>query len=119
MAPDQGFGIPGWFIALFVIAILVGLGTLIWRISVARKIAEGAGLDPNTATAVTLLSKDGVDAAYLASALASRTHPHAPEPSQAPRSAELRLQELQTLKDKGLVTQAEYDARRKDILGSI
>ena len=35
--------------------ILVSLGTLIWRISVARKIAEDAGLDPNTATAVTLL----------------------------------------------------------------
>ena len=30
-----------------------------------------------------------------------------------------RLQELQGLKDKGLVTQDEYDARRQEILRSI
>lgn len=119
MAPDQGFGIPGWFIAFFVFAVLVGLGSLIWRISTARKIARDAGLDPDTATAVTLLSKDGVDAAYLASTLASRSRPHPPDPAQAPRTAEQRLQELQALKDKGLVTQEEYAARRQDILGSI
>ncbi len=119
MSPDQGFGIPGWFIALFVLVALVGIGSTMWRISVTRKMARDAGLDPNTATAVTLLSKDGVDAAYLASTLASHPRLQSSEPAQRPRSAEERLQELQSLRDKGLVTQEEYDAQRQGILGSI
>jgi hypothetical protein len=117
MTPDQGFGIPGWFVAFFVLAVLASAGTFLWRISVARKIAEDAGLDPNTATAVTMLSKDGVDAAYLASTLAPRQP--SPDPTHRPKSAEERLEELQLLKDKGLVTQLEYEAQRQKILGSI
>jgi hypothetical protein len=117
MTPDQGF--PGWFIALFVLAALLSVGTWIWRISVARRIAEEAGLDPNTAAAVTMLSKDGVDAAYLASTLTSHSRPQPPPPARRPNSAEERLQELQALKDKGLVTNDEYDAQRQKILGSI
>jgi hypothetical protein len=117
MAPDHGGGIPGWFIALFIVAALVGIGTWLWRISLARQIAQDAGLDPNRAAAVTMLSKDGVDATYLASTLASR--PHSPPPGQRPKIAEERLKELQALKDKGLVTHDEYEARRQKILGSI
>jgi hypothetical protein len=119
MAPDQGFGIPGWFIAFFIFVVLVGVGSTIWRISVARRIAQDAGLDPDTATAVTLLSKDGVDAAYLASTLASRSRPQEQQPTPRPKSAAERLGELQALKDKGLVTNEEYEAQRQKILGSI
>ena len=119
MPPDQGPGIPGWFIAIFVVIVLVGIGSFIWRLSLARKIAEDAGLDPSTATAVTMLSKDGIDAAYLASTLAARSRPETSPPAQRPKSAEQRLQELQALKDKGLVTQDEYDAQRQKILGSL
>jgi hypothetical protein len=120
MTPDQG--IPGWFVAFFVLAIFVAIGTTLWRVSLARRFAEQAGLDPNTATAVTLLSKDGVDAAYLASSLSPRTPPPSapvPQPPPVPRTTEQRLQELQSLKDKGLVSQQEYDTRRREILGSI
>ena len=115
-------GFPGWFIAIFVFVIVAGIGTTVWRISVTRKMAEDAGFDRNTATAVSLLSKDGVDAAFLASALRQRTQPPAAPPatpSVRPKPAEERLQELQGLRDKGLITQTEYDARRQEILGSI
>jgi len=115
----SGPGIPGWFIGLFVLVILLGLAGTIWRISVARKMAEDAGLDPNTATAVTLLSKDGVDATYLASTLGSHTRAQAAHPTQPAKTAEQRLQELQALRDKGLVTNDEYEAQRQKILGSI
>jgi len=118
MTPDQGF--PGWFIAVFILFIMVGIGTTLWRVSVARRMAEDAGLDPNDASAVTLLSQDGVDATYLASTLASRSRaqtPHATPPP--PKTAEERLRELQALKDQGLVTSDEYDAQRQKILGSI
>jgi hypothetical protein len=119
MAPDPGGGFAGWFIALFVLVAMLGVGSTIWRISVARKMARDAGLDPNTATAVTILSNDGVDATYLASTLASRSHAQSSHPTQAPKTAEERLQELQALKAKGLVTDGEYEAQRQKILGSI
>lgn len=114
-----GSGFPGWFVALFVLTAVLSVGTWLWRVSVSRKIAQDAGLDPKTAAAVTMLSKDGVDAAYLASAIASRSRAESPPPARAPKTAEERLQELQALKDKGLVTDAEYQTQRQQILGSI
>jgi hypothetical protein len=114
-----GPGIPGWFIAIAVLMVIVGIGSFIWRISVARKLAEDAGLDPNTATSVAMLSKDGVDAAYLASTLASRSRAQPPHTTQAAKTAEQRLQELHALRDKGLVSNDEYEAQRQKILGSI
>lgn len=113
-----GGGIPGWFIAVFVLIVLLGVGSTIWRLSVARKMAEDAGLDPDTATAVTLLSNDGIDAAYLASTLTSRSHASAAQPTPS-KTTEERLQELQALRDKGLVSDAEYEGQRQKILGSI
>lgn len=93
MSPDQGLGIPGWFIALFILIAVLAVGTGIWRIMVARKIAEDAGLDPNKAAAVTMLSNDGVGAAYLASTLAARSPLQSPPPSTGVKTAEERLQE--------------------------
>lgn len=118
-AMTPGVGIPGWFIAVFILGALLSVGTWIWRISVTRKMAEDAGLDPNTATAVTMLSNDGVDAAYLASTLASQSRPQPPHPTQRPKTAEERLQELDALKGKGLISENEYEAQRQKILGSI
>lgn len=114
-----GGGIPGWFIALFILIALLSVGTWLWRISMSRKMAEDAGLDPNTATAVTMLGHDGIDATYLASTLASRSRAEAPHPTQPAKTTEQRLQELQALKDKGMVNDDEYEAQRQKILGSI
>jgi hypothetical protein len=119
MTPDSGGGIPGWFIALFVLVGVLAVAGSIWRISVARKMARDAGLDPDTATAVTMLSRDGVDAAYLASTLAAHSRQQPAQPAPPAKSAEQRLQELRALRDKGLVTDDEYEAQRQKILGSI
>lgn len=115
----QDPGIPGWFIALAVVMIMVGVGATLWRVSVARRMAEDAGLDPNTAAKAVLLSNDGLDATYLASTLASRSRAPSPLPAQPAKTTEQRLQEIQALKDKGLVSDAEYEAQRQKILGSI
>jgi hypothetical protein len=123
--PADG-GIPGWFIAIFVLVILAGIGSWLYRISVARQIAEDAGLDPDQAARVTMLSKDGMEATYLASALAQRppaTPPRvpasAPAPAPRPKTVEERLRELQSLRDGGLVSEDEFQAQRAKILGSI
>lgn len=138
-----GGGMPGEFVGFIVIAIFIGVGVTVWRVSMARDMARRAGLDPNDATAVTLMSDDGLGATYLAASLAGNRQPAPPSSGQpatdpghvvadlsgasAPADAEAtparssadRLKELQQLKEQGLVTDAEYDARRKAILESI
>jgi len=111
-------GPPGWFIGLFVIAIVVGIGMTIYRVSLARDMARRAGLDPDDATATTLLTNNGLDATYLATSLRQGQSPAA-SMAAAPKSAESRLQELQHLLDQGLITQAEYDDRRRAVLADI
>ncbi|MDQ1696438.1 MAG: hypothetical protein QOJ03_1791, partial [Frankiaceae bacterium] len=99
------------------------IGLTIWRVSTARSLATRAGLDPNEATAVTLLSDDGLGAAYLASSLRQPSQqPAVPSSATvvpAQHSAEDRLRELAGLKAQGLVTADEYDARRKAILDAL
>lgn len=103
--------VPKVFIAIFVVVALLGVATTVWRVSLARRMATGAGLDPGQATAVALLSENGVDAAYLAASL----RPAAP----AGPSVEDRLRELQRLRDQGLVTADEFETRRTAILDSL
>ena len=113
-------GVPGSFVAFGVLTLLVGLGTLAWRISLARRVARDAGLDPDRATELTLLADNGLEAAYLVGGLRPRPAEPVPPPSSATaRSAEDRLRELQSLRDAGLVTAEEYDARRTAIVDSL
>ncbi len=113
-------GMPSEFVGLFVLFVIGGIGLTIWRVALARDMARQAGMDPDQATAVTLLSDDGLDATYLASSL--RTKP-AGDPSPTPptptRTAHDRLRELEHLRDQGLITAGEYDARREAILDSL
>jgi hypothetical protein len=123
LAPDPGGGIPGWFVGLFVLIVLIGIGTTIWRVTTAQKLAQKSGMDPGLATQMTLLSKDGLDATYLAASLRGDQRPAEPagaetSPSPAPTTA-ARLEELKGLLDRGLVTQTEYDARRQAIIDSV
>lgn len=118
---DPGFadpGIPPVFIGFMVLVLLAGVATTLWRLSLARKMATEAGLDPDRATAMTMLSDDGLEATYLASSLRGQAPPPAPVPP-AGQSAEARLLELQRLRDQGLVTYEEYETRRAAIIESI
>ncbi|HEX6249586.1 MAG TPA: SHOCT domain-containing protein [Nocardioidaceae bacterium] len=123
---DPGFGavstgIPPAFLAFMVVIFVLGVATALYRVSLARRMAVESGMDPDRATAMTMLTDDGLEATYLASSL-RRPAPQVgqtPEPAAAPRSVEERLQELQRLRDQGLVTYEEYDARRQAIIDSL
>jgi hypothetical protein len=121
VAPDPGGGIPGWFVGLFVLMVLIGIGTTIWRVTTAQKLAQKSGMDPGLATQMTLLSKDGLDATYLAASLRGDQHPAGPADAEtsSPPAPAARLEDLKGLLDRGLVTQAEYDARRQAIIDSV
>jgi hypothetical protein len=67
---------------------------------------------------MTLLSDDGLDATYLAANLrGTQAANQATPPPSATTAA--RLEELKSLLDRGLVTQSEYDERRKAIIDSV
>lgn len=104
---------PGWFAALFVLVVVFGIASTVWRVSTARRMAEQSGMNPDDATAMTLMSDDGFEATYLASNLRGQT------PPAGPSSAAERLRELKALLDEGLITQTEHDERRQAILDSL
>lgn len=106
----------GLFGAFFILAVLVGIGVAVWKVSTARKLAQEAGMDPDVATGMTLLDENGLSATYLASSL--RTAP-GPVAAATTSSAADRLGELSRLLEGGLITQAEYDERRKAIIDSV
>jgi hypothetical protein len=109
-----GFGAFG---VIFVLVIVVGIGITIYKVTMARDLARKSGMDEDQATAMTLLTDDGLEATYLASNLRP---PGASTPaSTSARPVSERLAELESLHDQGLVTQAEYDERRAAILGSL
>jgi hypothetical protein len=108
-----GFGAFG---VLFVLVIVVGIGITIYKVAMARDLARKSGMDEDQATAMTLLTDDGLEATYLASNLRP---PGAGTASTSARPVSERLAELESLHDQGLVTQAEYDERRAAILGSL
>jgi len=120
---DQGNGgIPGWFVGLAVLAVVGGIVMTVWKVTTAQKLAKQSGMDPSLATQMTLLSDDGLDATYLASALRQPTpapSPDSPPPASPPATVAARLLELKGLLDQGLVTQQEYDERRAAIIGSV
>jgi len=118
---DPGFsgsGIPDAFMVFFALAFFAAIGTAVWRVWLARQMARDSGMDPGQATAMTLLSEDGLDATYLASNLRGRLDGGTVNVPPA-RTTESRLLELQQLRDQGLVTYEEYEQRRAAILDSL
>jgi hypothetical protein len=116
-----GSGIPGAVVGIGLIVLFLGVGLTVWRVSLARRIAKDAGMNPNAATAVTLLGSPGLDAAYVASAVHQRSSAPASQPPAsatpaAPRTAEERLMELEHLREQGLLSDAEYAERRQVVL---
>jgi hypothetical protein len=107
---------PPGFAFVFFLGVVLAIASAVWRVSTARRLAERSGMDPGEATMMTLMTEDGLDSTYLAANLRGQVAPPAqPRPSTVAE----RLTELQDLKDRGLVTDAEYAERRQAILGEL
>jgi hypothetical protein len=91
-------GIPGWFIALFVIVAVAGVATTIWRMSVLRS----GGLNP-------FVAREQLEA-RLNQSLRERP------PEAAERSIEQRLVELEDLHERGVISDSELTAARAKII---
>lgn len=115
-------GPPVGFILVFVLVLLGGVAITIWKVTTARRMARSSGMSTGDATAMTLLTDDGLEATYLASNL--RTPQQAPAPAPGAPAASRgttaeRLAELQSLRGQGLVTDEEYATARQKILGDL
>ena len=109
--PGAGFAV------LFVLAALVGIAITVWKVTTARRLARESGMSEGDATAMSLLTDDGFEATYLAANLRGRTTP--PETPAGGEGTAERLRELRQLLDEGLITQEEYDARRRVVIGEV
>lgn len=113
-------GAPAGFAVLFVLVLLGGVGVTVWKVTAARRMARESGMSPGDATAMTLLTDDGFEATYLAANLRGRVAPPGQSGSAMPdTSVPERLRQLQELRDQGLITAEEHDARRTAILDSL
>jgi hypothetical protein len=106
-------GASSAFVLLLVVGGLVGIGLLAWRVGFTRQLARRSGMNVDEATAMTLLSDEGFEATYLAANLRQAA------PAPPAHSTADRLQELQRLRDAGLVTDDEYAARRSAIIAAL
>jgi hypothetical protein len=120
---------PGVIFFLFVVLAICGT---VFKVAMARDMARRSGMDPDDAAMITLFDDDGLSATYLASNLRtpppsqpSPAGPAGPSGSVRPKQptahavAAGRIQQLKGLLDDGVITQVEYDERRKAIIDSI
>jgi hypothetical protein len=107
---DDGFGLAFTVFPLIFVGMLVlvvgGWITTAVVIARNRRVLRQAGIDPTTA------------GAQLAVRMI-RGQPGAAPPSAAPPSAAARLAELTDLRNRGLITPDEYEARRAQIIAAI
>jgi Short C-terminal domain len=90
-------GIPGWFIAIFVIVGVCGIGAGIWRFAVLRS----GGLNP-------LVAREQLEARLAQSQLLT--------PAAPGKSIEQRLAELDDLHARGVITADEHAAARAKVI---
>jgi hypothetical protein len=114
-ATPTGGGLGG-FAVLFVLVVLAGIGLTVWKVSTARRMARESGMSEGDATAMALLTDEGFEATYLASNLRPRPDQGAAPAAPPAATAAARLRALRELLDDGLITQTEYDDRRRAVL---
>lgn len=119
--PDDVSGLGGagvLFAFLFVLAVVVSIAILVWKVSTARRLATQSGMDPTLATQMTLLTDNGLESTYLAASLREPLAASTARPAEQATAAK-RLGDLKVLLDDGLITQAEYDEQRRSIIDAI
>ncbi|MBV9830570.1 MAG: hypothetical protein JOZ82_03180 [Marmoricola sp.] len=117
---DTGGGFPAASLVPMVLALLVAIGVTAYRVSTARDMARKAGMDTADATKVALLENEGLSATYLASELrGNRSGSFTAPPSSPPRTTAERLEELDRLRQQGLVSDTEYAQHRSAILDGV
>lgn len=115
--PSDASSFGSGFATLFVFVLLGGVAITIWKVSTARRMARDSGMNVGDATAMTLLTDNGFESTYLASNLRQPTATSAAP--EAKGSTADRLEELQALHTRGLITDQELAEGRRKILDGL
>jgi len=118
---DASPGIPGWFVGLFIMVALIGVGTAIYRFSVTKSTAESMGVPPGRATGLALI--DDPSASTLAAAAAVKEAIDGKDGSSSAESESKtltqRIGELDGALAAGAITRTEYDEARKRLIDNV
>ena len=104
---NDGSELFGTFAAIVGVMLVIGIGTSIYRFSRVRELGINRGLSERDATTAALFSDSATTAA-----LTLRDAADQPD-------VEDRLQKIEDLRTKGLITDAEAASRRDEILDEI
>ena len=115
--PSDSSSFGSGFGMLVILVLLGGLAFTVWKVSTARRMARESGMNVGDATAMALLTDNGFESTYLASNLRQPTG--TPPTTQAKGSTADRLEELQTLHTRGLITDEELAEGRRKILDGL
>lgn len=125
---------PGSFAALFVVFVLLAIGSTVYRVSSARSRARSIGMDPDAATRAVLFNQqpdlalknlelghrlEQQEARNRASRAPSTFAPVSTPEAATTGSAEARLEELQRLYQRGLINEDEFADKRAAILNDL
>jgi hypothetical protein len=113
---DQG--IPGWFIAFAFFVVVIGIGTTIWKYSVAKQGAQKLGLDESTAAQMAFLDPNATAVAGQlgAAAIARMKEQEGKDLTDNSRDLNDRLADLDEAHANGRVSDDEYQQIRKRLL---
>lgn len=106
---DPGGGPPSWFVAVFVLMLLVGVGSAVAKVWWTGELARRRGRDSSEAIVSSLLGGNDLITAAT----------YFKDPVTQSPTVEQRLLELKRLEDQGLISDAEADARRSEILRDV
>lgn len=111
----------GGFGAFVAIAVVIGIGGAIFKFVTVRDMGIRRGLSERDATAAALFSDDEVTSTMILKP--ERTRPTPPTRRQpdceAEPSIEDRLAKVESLRERGIITDAEASERRDEILDEI
>lgn len=104
----------GAFFVIFLFVAVLGIVMSIVRYRATKSLMRSRGASEREATTMALF---GGDNAVAAAALLSK--PEVSPSGRAPRDAVERLDELQRLRDRGLIGEDEFARKRREILDEL
>jgi hypothetical protein len=118
---DGSPGIPGWFVAVFILGALFAIGMAIYRFSVTKSTAESLGVPPGRATGLALIDDPSTSTLAAAAAVKESMDAKAATSNTESGSKSLteRLGELDDALTAGAITRDEYDDARKRLIDNV
>jgi hypothetical protein len=119
--PDTSPGIPGWFVAVFVLMAVIGVAMAIYRFSVTKSTAESMGVPPGRAVGLALIDDPSTSTLAAAAAVKESLDAKAAtvEAESGAKSLTKRLGELDDALAAGVITRSEYEDARKRLIDNV